>query len=261
MDDCDKEKRFTYTGERLVQDKKLLKPQRVENLARFNFFRQYVPSGKILDYGCGTGEGTHFLSTFIDTKVVGIDISLEALQFAQRYYNRKQLNFVCGNILTACLRNHMFDGIISVEVIEHIHDAHLFLSNVKSLLKSNGIFMLTTPNQLISSPTKGSLWPDHVREYTAEELRLLLLQFFNNVKIFGEYIPIYENNPLRKMIKKLSPHVKPHLPKWLRVRALSLLFTTIKPDLNIENVIFTSKNINQFPTLVAICSNSTVSNE
>lgn len=253
MDNKKAAKELSYTGERLVQNKKILNPQRVENLARFNFFRQHISAGRILDFGCGTGEGTHFLSTFHQYEVIGVDISFEALQYAKNIYDQGRLTFVCGSILTPFLRNRSFDGIISVEVIEHIQDPHPYLRHVSNLLTRNGVFMLTTPNQLISSPTQGSLWPDHVREYAAEELKILLNQYFDEVLLMGEYIPVYEDNPFRKLVRKLAPLVKPRLPKWLRVRALPFLFSMIRSDLQFEDVEFTTAGINQAPTIVAIC--------
>lgn len=254
MDNKKAENKISFTGERLVQEKKILNPQRVENLARFNFFRQYISSGRILDFGCGTGEGTHFLSAFKAYEVIGVDISFDALQYANKYYDQDHLVLVCGSILTPFLRNHLFDGIISVEVIEHIQDPHLYLRRVINLLRPNGVFMLTTPNQSISSPTPGSLWPDHVREYTAAELEDLLRQYFSKVVLIGEYIPVYEENTWRKMVRKLSPFVKPILPKRLRVNALPFLFSLIRSDLKMEDVVFTTTGIYRCPTMVAICT-------
>jgi 2-polyprenyl-3-methyl-5-hydroxy-6-metoxy-1,4-benzoquinol methylase len=246
---------LTYSGERLVQNKRILEPQRVENIARFNYFKNIISRGRILDYGCGAGEGTHFLSTFDDYEVIGVDISFEAVKYATDYYDQERLTFICGNILFPCFTDQAFDGIISVEVIEHVHDPHRYLENIQRLLKPEGVFMLTTPNQLISSPTPGSLWPDHVREYSVDALREILNQYFSEIKILGEHIPVYEENRVRQLVRKVSPIVKPLLPKWLRVRALPFLFTLIRSDIKIEDVVFTSTDVEKSPTLVAICSN------
>lgn len=245
--------KLPYDGERLVQDRWLLKPQRVENLARFNFFTRYISAGSILDYGCGSGEGTHFLSTYANINITGLDISLETVKFAKHYYRSSPIQLICGNVLSPPFHYHFFDGIISVEVIEHLHTPQLYLRNVVNLLRPDGVFMLTTPNQLISSPSPGSLWPDHMKEYSPQELRILLLEFFGQVTMLGEFIPVYEENFIRKLVKKVSPRVKSFLPKWLRVRILPFLFSMIKNELKFEDVVFTEENIDQAPTIVAVC--------
>jgi|GEM_PF-800494 len=245
--------KLSYTGERLVQNERILEPLRIENLARFNYFRNFISEGRILDYGCGTGEGTHFLSTYDSYKVVGIDISYGAIKDATDHYQNGNLKFVCGDILARPFKKQYFDGIISIEVVEHIGDSDRYLNNIIYLLNPDGVFMLTTPNRLLSSPTPDSLWPDHVIEYEANELLNLLKEYFKEVIILGEYIPLYEENRLRKIIRKMSPKIKPILPKWLRVRALPFLFSLIKSDLKLNEVVFTSTNIDQCPTLVALC--------
>lgn len=72
------------------------------------------------------------------------------------------------------------DRVISVEAIEHSDNVLFHLRNIENLLKTNEAFILTTPNQKASSPTGVGLWPaDHVKEYSAVELRKLLICYFN----------------------------------------------------------------------------------
>jgi len=246
-------KGISFTGERLVQNEPLLRPQRIENLARFKFFTDHIPYGKILDFGCGLGEGTNYLSKKTAYKVVGMDISYLAVHYARREYTNPELMFICGDVLYSSLVGQCFDGIVSIEVLEHLPNVDRYFSEVKRLLKPNGVFMLTTPNERLSSPTVGSLWPDHIKEYTFDELRFMCKKHFNHVIFFGEYIPIYEENQLRQSIRKVSPWVKPLLPKWLRVRALPILFSLIQPNIDIPDVVFTDTGVDKCSTLVAIC--------
>ena len=247
-------KELSFTGERLVGDNPLLKPQRVENLARFNFFTKQLSGGKVLDYGCGAGEGTCFLSESPSYDVFGLDLSIEAVKYAKQTCVNNSPEFICGDILSPGLSKESFDGIISVEVIEHIAEADSYLKNISLLLKPEGICMLTTPNSLISSPKASSLWPDHVKEYQPSELIELCSRHFGQVKLYGQSIPVYEENPIRKFVHKLAPIIKPILPKWLRIRALPMVFSLIKSDLEMDEVKFTAKNVQECPTLVVICS-------
>ena len=249
-----RKKGLSFTGERLVQDQSILKPQRVENLARFNFFTKQLSGGKVLDYGCGAGEGTCFLNQLPSYQVFGLDLSLLAVKYARQSNIDRVPGFVCGDVLFPSFKKGSFDGIISVEVIEHIIEAGRFLENISLLIKPEGICMLTTPNSLISSPKASSLWPDHVREYQPAELIELCSRYFSEVRLYGQFIPIYEENPLRKFIHKLAPIIKPILPKWLRIRALPMIFSFIKSDLEMDEVEFTTSTVHECPTLVVVCS-------
>ena len=245
--------KLEFTGERLVSGHRILQPQRIENLARFNFFTKWISQGEVLDYGCGLGEGTHFLNQINAYQVVGLDISFDAIFFAKNNWGELIPDFICGDILSPGLNKDTFDGVISVEVIEHLGDADRFLKNISSLLKPDGVCMLTTPNKLISSPRTSSLWPDHVKEYEPKELQNLCEDYFRDVILYGEYIPVFEKHVIRKLAHKLSPIIKPILPKWLRIRALPFLFSIIKSDLKQEDILFSPINIQSYPTIVAIC--------
>lgn len=243
-----------FTGERLIPDSRMLSPMRVENLARFNFFRSKVRGSIFLDLGCGVGEGTNFLAGQEGYQVYGVDLAHDALVFAHRsYQNNLGAKFIQMNAEQLGFRSKCFDGIISVEVIEHIQTPDAYLSEVYRILNKNGLFLLTTPNKLRSSPTPGTLWPEHIREYTPDELLKILKPVFHQVEIWGEEIPVYENHPMRRLVRRLAPIIKPILPRWVRIRALPALQTVIKADIQMDDVEFTNSNIREMPTLVAIC--------
>ncbi|HBY74423.1 TPA: hypothetical protein DEG21_00600 [Patescibacteria group bacterium] len=51
------------------------------------------------------------------------------------------------NILSFYTENH-FDAIFTGETLEHIYDINKTLSDIKFILKPNGIFIITIPNIL-----------------------------------------------------------------------------------------------------------------
>lgn len=231
----------------------MLSPMRVENIARFNFFRMRANGSLFLDLGCGAGEGTNYLASQEGWTVYGIDLAHDALAYAHRLYQNHGAKFIQMNAEKLAFRSECFDGIISVEVIEHIPDPKAYLEEACRILQKEGIFILTTPNKLRSSPTPGSLWPEHLREYTPEELLELIKPVFRQVELWGEEIPVYESHPLRRLVRKLAPFFKPILPHWIRIRALPAVQTAIKADIQLEDIRFTPSNIQEMPTLVAIC--------
>ncbi len=242
-----------FTGERLVPGMKSLRPLRTENLARFNFFLAHAVGDHFLDFGCGTGEGTHFLAGEAGREIAGIDIDFEAVKAAIELYRAQNISFSVMDTQAMAFRSQIFDSIVSIEVIEHIPDPEAYLAEARRLLIPGGCFLLSTPNRLQSSPTKGSLWPEHVREYSPEELSGLLHKFFPNVEMWGECVPVYEGNLIRRAMHFLAPYLKPVLPRWLRIRTLPALQSLIKPNLAMSDVVFTREGIEKLPTLIAIC--------
>lgn len=238
-----------FTGARLVPTDPILKPMRIEDLARYQFFAQRVEGGLVLDLGCGVGEGA--ASLIAGRRVIAVDHDGAALDFARRHFPAPQ--FACMDAERLAFKDDCFDGIISVEVIEHVDHPERYLSEVRRILKPTGIFVLTTPNRLRSSPTPGSRWPEHQREYRPDELDRLLRSQFAQVELWGQSIPLYERHPARRLARAIAPLIKPILPRSLRVRALPTLQYAIRADIQLEDIEMSRDHLDQHPTLVAVC--------
>lgn len=137
-------------------------------------------SGKVLEIGTGSGLGVELLSNTcselvtIDKFMCDIDVS--------KYHNVKFIQMEIPPL--AGFTDHSFDYVISFQVIEHIEDDHKFLSEIFRVLKPGGKCILTTPNK----PQSLTRNPWHVREYTGQELELLLIQTgFSSVEKLGTF--------------------------------------------------------------------------
>ncbi|GIW06778.1 MAG: hypothetical protein KatS3mg060_1583 [Dehalococcoidia bacterium] len=238
-----------FTGARLVPDERVLRPMRIEDLARYRFFAERVPAGVVLDLGCGAGEGAASLAD--GRRVVAVDEDREALAFARSRFPSPFFVQLDGEWLA--FADASFDGVISVEVIEHVQNPERYLDEARRVLKPGGVFVLTTPNRLRSSPTPGSRWPEHLREYSPDELSRLLRGRFGDVELWGQSIPLYERHPVRRLVRFVAPLVKPVLPRPLRVRALPALQYTIRAEINLEDVVISRDSVAEQPTLVAVC--------
>ena len=135
--------------------------------------------GNVLEVGCGEGRGIDLIINTCKsyTAIDKIEPVIEQLQ--KKYPSGK---FLSGNIppLTQFADNS-FDRIFSFQVIEHIENDHLFLSEINRILKPGGIALITTPNK----PLSLSRNPWHIREYTAVELSDLAKKYFSHVEMKG----------------------------------------------------------------------------
>jgi len=108
--------------------------------------------------------------------------------------------------------------VVTFQVIEHIKNDHLFLSEIKRVLKPGGKLLLTTPN-IVMSLTRN---PCHVREYTLCQMKDLAEKVFSTVEIKGVYgnekvMAYYDEN--RRSVRKFTRfdilRLQYIAPRWL----------------------------------------------
>jgi len=93
---------------------------------------------------------------------------------------RNLLGVVLNDATTACFRAGVADGVIAVEVLEHVEDDESFVAEVARILDTDGWFVMTTPNgDAKPDPTN----PDHVRHYRRHDLAALLQRWFDDVDV------------------------------------------------------------------------------
>lgn len=79
-----------------------------------------------------------------------------------------------GDMTRSDLMSEQFDCAVAVEVLEHVEDDYLFVSEVERVLKPGGIFLMTTPNgDWVENKN-----PDHKRHYRRSQLAALLEERF-----------------------------------------------------------------------------------
>jgi methionine biosynthesis protein MetW len=106
-----------------------------------------LPSGAVLDIGCGRGTLLAALRARTPQNVggsyVGVDISEAAVGSTQaRGFRAKVASLEHG----LPFADEVFDTVIFGEVIEHLYDPDAALLEISRVLKRNGRLVLTTPN-------------------------------------------------------------------------------------------------------------------
>jgi ubiquinone/menaquinone biosynthesis C-methylase UbiE len=81
--------------------------------------------------------------------------------------------------------NDTFDVVISFEVIEHILDYQKYLTEVTRVLRPGGIVILSTPNKLFTSPNNQPVIRGHIKEFSAQEFKDVLSEYFPHVDMYG----------------------------------------------------------------------------
>ncbi len=173
------------TGERPILNTEFEKIDPVLQFAYQFAAKRIEKNHSVLDYGCGGGYGTEYLSRFTGENVVGFDIDKSTIKINNNFYKAKEnLKFISSeNDLEQC------DLVTSFQVIEHLKFglSKKYLQSIKNLVKENGTFLLATVNKNVTSYNlKHPTMPFHVYEYEPDELKDLLEKYYNSVSCFGQ---------------------------------------------------------------------------
>ena len=101
-------------------------------------------SGTVLEFGCGTGNFTTRIASRVD-RVVAVDIEPEYVRLAQQNNTRvTNVEFHCLDVCTHPF-SEKFDGIVLLDVLEHIEDDGGVLRQLAALLHPGGRMVIKVP--------------------------------------------------------------------------------------------------------------------
>jgi len=117
-----------------------------ENYAS-NKILKYVPSGsKVLEVGCSTGYLSRVLRDEFNCQVTGIEIIADAAELARPFCEQVLVGDVETMDLPVLLGSRMFDVVIMADVLEHLQDPAKVLKKCCSVLKDDGLALVSIPN-------------------------------------------------------------------------------------------------------------------
>jgi SAM-dependent methyltransferase len=129
-------------------------------------------SEQILDLACGVGYGAYILGVKARSKVVGVDLSEQAINYAKKHYSYPSVDYRRQDA-REMVSVDRFDGLVSFETLEHIEDEVSFVRTLRSLALLGARLCISTPNEE-HYPYDEKFNPYHVRHHRPSELDRLL---------------------------------------------------------------------------------------
>jgi len=116
-------------------------------IKRNKWVKKFVKGKIVLDAPCGSGWGMSIYAPVIK-RGEGIDLDQEAIDYAQRHYLSKKLNFRLGDIRSMPYPNNEFDAVVGFETLEHLipSDGQKYLNEIYRVLKPGGLYIGSTPD-------------------------------------------------------------------------------------------------------------------
>ena len=177
----------------------------------------------LLVVGCGSGIEAATLACGLGCSVIGIDLETNFDPEAREFATLK-----AGDATKLEFPNGLFDVVYSYHALEHIHDDQKAVSEMKRVLKPNGLLCIGTPNRSRLIGYIGSEgtsfgeklrwnladWKARIRGrfrneygahagYTKSELQTILSQPFTDVRSITEYYYLKLYPSQRTLIKFL----------------------------------------------------------
>lgn len=141
--------------------------------------RRVPPPKSVLDAGSGFGQYTYYLAKrYPATAILAVDVKEEQIADCRRFFEKAHIanvRFAVADLLALSYDNE-FDLVVSVDVMEHIHEDMTVFRNLHRALKPSGRLLVNTPSNLggsdVHSPDDQSFVEEHARVgYGMDEIR------------------------------------------------------------------------------------------
>jgi SAM-dependent methyltransferase len=220
-----------HTGERLVREHYAATAEnhliRLSHEVTWQWAAARLDSRDVLDFGCGSGEGTAAMAAHA-ASIVGVDVAGDAIAHASEYNAGPNIRYerIDGGVPWP---DSSFDVVCSFQVLEHVDDPDAYLAEARRLLRPGGLLLLATPDRrtrLLSGQQPWNRW--HLREWDPAGLERLLGRHFDGVEVLTmtgrRDVLDLELRRTRRLKWLTLPVTLPVIPRQMRFAALDALF-------------------------------------
>ncbi|MGB7978926.1 MAG: bifunctional 2-polyprenyl-6-hydroxyphenol methylase/3-demethylubiquinol 3-O-methyltransferase UbiG [Chlamydiales bacterium] len=124
---------------------------RAENRVRVPWIIGEIGRNKtVLDVGCGAGILANALS-LAGHQVFAIDLSVSSLEAAQKHDVTHRVAYQIANAYSLPYPDSSFDVVCAMDVLEHVEEPNLLISEASRVLKPGGLFFFHTFNRNVLS--------------------------------------------------------------------------------------------------------------
>lgn len=136
------------------------------------------PTDDVIDIGCHKGEMTVYLRKRTKGRIVGVDISEQAIEDARKFWGNLDIEWLLGEAESIPLPDDSFDVAVLCEILEHVIDPEPVLREAERLVRDGGRVILSVPQDAVAmghgeiderEKITGLRLNAHVREFVPSE--------------------------------------------------------------------------------------------
>ncbi|QSZ60063.1 glycosyltransferase [Rhizobium sp. ZX09] len=159
----------------------------LEYMHRYHLAKNLVRGKDVLDITGGEGLGTALLKKTARS-VVGVNISDETISHAHLNYKAGNISLRVGSYSAIPLPSASVDVVICFEKLEHIESHDQFMHEIKRVLRTDGILIISTREEYAHTVATGRANSSSVKELFKSEFSELLGKYFAHVSMHGQKI-------------------------------------------------------------------------
>ena len=216
------------------------------HVVRYEFALPHCAGKEVLDAACGAGYGSALLASRA-RRVVGVDVSDEAVAYARARYSAENVEFATADVTALPFPDAAFDVVVSFETVEHVEDPNAFLAEVARVLRPDGVLVVSTPHVRRTNMSPDN--PFHRVELSRADFQRLLERRFGDVDLYGQRRLQTARHRVVQRLDVLG--LRKRVP--LLRRAARLTGTPATEELTTADVTIARDGIDAATELVAVC--------
>ncbi|UCC20441.1 MAG: class I SAM-dependent methyltransferase [Promethearchaeota archaeon] len=153
---------------------------------KFDLLKEIVYSRKYFLCGIDLGSSGNSILFFLDNIKQKSFFDIASFPLRQ-YINDTSWHPLCGDLIRLPYRNESFDFVSALDVLEHIKNDDLAISEISRILKKNGIAVITVPHKMKYYSNQDRII-GHFRRYEIDQIISHFKKFdLRKLLTFGVY--------------------------------------------------------------------------
>ena len=140
------------------------------HINRYKFAASYILQGITLDFACGSGYGSHLLTTESkkNIEIIAADKNAQVIKYAESRYNHPKIRFIVSDDQQISSHVPALNNIVCLETIEHLPDPRSFTEKIAKNLIKGGRFIASVPVTISKDAN-----PFHLHDFTIQQFKSL----------------------------------------------------------------------------------------